>query len=157
MSSPTSTGLPPPDEAGPIALAPPPAVAAIVTMGSQWSDTEATLRALAAQDYPRLAVLVLCDEGGAQAHRVREVLPTAAVANRTSSRRDRGRGPQRLRPGAVNNRGASLVRGADYLLFLSDRVALAPDAISVLIEDAENAQAESSASPAPSCWTPMTP
>ena len=119
-------------------LAPPPAVAAIVTTGSRWSDTEFTLRALAAQDYPRLAVLVLCDAEGEQGHRVRELFPTAAVADPASSRRGRIRGAQRGRMGAVNNRGASLVRGADYLLFLTDRVALAPDAISLLVDDAEN-------------------
>ena len=119
--------------------APPPAVAAIVTTGSRWSDTEFTLRALAAQDYPRLAVLVLCDAEGEQGHRVRELFPTAAVADPASSRRGRIRGAPRGRMGAVNNRGASLVRGADYLLFVSDGVALAPDAISLLIDDAENA------------------
>ncbi|WP_420623113.1 hypothetical protein [Candidatus Poriferisodalis sp.] len=139
MTSPVSTGLSSEGAVGPAVLAPPPAVAAIVTMGSRWSDTEATLRALAAQDYPRLAVLVLCDAEGAQGRRVQEAFPTAAVANRVSSRRNRSRGPHRQRTGAVNNRGASLVRGADYLLFLSDRVALAADAISTLIEDAENA------------------
>lgn len=138
MSSPTSEELPLPDAAEPAVPAPPPAVAAIVTAGSRWSDTESALRALAAQDYPRLAVLVLCDAAGEQGRRVRELLPTAAVADPVSSRRGR-RGAERRRMGAVNNRGASLVRGADYLLFLSDRVALAPDAIGILIDDAENA------------------
>lgn len=138
MSSPTSGEQPPPAAPEPAVLAPPPAVAAIVTTSSRWSDTEFTLRALEAQDYPRLAVLVLCDAQGEQGRRVRELFPTAAVADPVSFRRGRGRAAQRQRIGAVNNRGASLVRGADYLLFLSDRVALAPDAISVLIEDAEN-------------------
>ena len=137
MSSPTSEELPLPVAAEPAVPAPPPAVAAIVTAGSRWSDTESALRALAAQDYPRLAVLVLCDAAGEQGRRVRELLPTAAVADPVSSRRGR-RGAHRRRMGAVNNRGSSLVRGADYLLFLSDRVALAPDAISILIDDAEN-------------------
>ena len=138
MSSPTSEETPPSAATEPVAPAPQPAVAAIVTAGSQWSDTEFTLRALAAQDYPRLAVLVLCDADGAQGQRVQELLPTAAVAAAVSSRTARGRGTRRGRMGAGNNRGASLVRGADYLLFLSDRVALAPDAISILIDDAEN-------------------
>ena len=123
----------------PAVLAPPPAVAAIVTTASRWSETEFTLRALAAQDYPRLAVLVLCDAEGEQGRRVSQIMPTAAVANPVSLRRLAGRGVQRGRMGAVSNRGASLVRGADYLLFLSDRVALAPDAISLLVDDAENA------------------
>ena len=126
----------PADPSGPQAR--PMAVAAIVRAGQRWSDTEAALRALAAQDYPRLAVLVICDADGEQGRRVRELLPTAAVAEPESSRR-RGRAVQRGRMGAVNNRGASLVRGADYLLFLTDGVALAPDAVSVLVEDAENA------------------
>ena len=138
MSSPTLGEQPSPAASEPAVPAPPPAVAAIVTTGSQWSDTEFTLRALAAQDYPRLAVLVLCDAEGEQGLRVRELLPTAAVADPVSFRRSRGRGMQRGRMGAVNNRGASLVRGADYLLFLSDRVALASDAISILVDDAEN-------------------
>ena len=137
VSSPTSEELPLPVAAEPAVPVPPPAVAAIVTAGSRWSDTESALRALAAQDYPRLAVLVLCDAASEQGHRVRELLPTAAVADPASSKRGR-RGAQRRRTGAVNNRGASLIRGADYLLFLSDRVALAPDAVSILIDDAEN-------------------
>ena len=115
------------------------AVAAIVRAGERWSDTEAALRALAAQDYPRLAVLVICDAAGEQGRRVREMLPTAAVAEPESSRRGRGRAALHGRMGAVNNRGASLVRGADYLLFLTDGVALAPDAVSTLVDDAENA------------------
>ena len=97
------------------------------------------MAALAAQDYPRLAVLVLCDASGPGGRRVHEVLPTAAIADQVSSRRHLRRGTHRHRLGSLNNRGASLVRGADYLLFLSDHVALAPDAISILIDDAENA------------------
>ena len=136
------------DAEGPEAAAPtntanpqadPMAVAAIVRAGPRWADTEASLLALAAQDYPRLAVLVLCDADGEQGRRIGEAFPDAAVANPVSSRRARGRGGQPGQMGTVNNRGASLVRGADYLLFLTDRVALAPDAVSVLIDDAENA------------------
>ena len=138
MNPDSSTEVPQPGASETPALAPPPAVAAIVTAGARWSDTEAALRALAAQDYPRLAVLVLCDAEGPQGRRVHEVLPTAAVANHVSARRHLRRGSHLRRSGALNNRGASLVRGADYLLFLSDRVALTPDAISVLIDDAEN-------------------
>ena len=138
MSSPTSEEMPARAATEPADSAPPPAVAAIVTAGSQWSDTEFTLGALAAQDYPRLAVLVLCDADGVQGERIRELYPTAAVADAVSSRAGRGHRAQRGRMGAANNRGASLVRGADYLLFLSGRVALAPDAVSLLIEDAEN-------------------
>ncbi|MYI26569.1 MAG: hypothetical protein F4064_00590, partial [Acidimicrobiales bacterium] len=80
MSSPTLGEQPSPAASEPAVPAPAPAVAAIVTTGSQWSDAEFTLRALAAQDYPRLAVLVLCDAEGEQGLRVRELLPTAAVA-----------------------------------------------------------------------------
>ena len=139
MNSDPSTGAPQAGAEDLPELAPPPAVAAIVTAGTRWSDTEAALRALAAQDYARLAVLVLCDAEGPQGRQVQEVLPTAAVANHVSSRRHLRRGSHRHRSGALNNRGASLVRGADYLLFLTDRIALAPDAISVLIADAEDA------------------
>ncbi|WP_419912498.1 glycosyltransferase family 2 protein [Candidatus Poriferisodalis sp.] len=139
MNEPASTDVPLPDTSEPTTLAPPPAVAAIVTASSRWSDTEATLGALAAQDYPRLAVLVLCDAEGPQGSRVREVLPTAAVANQMSSRPDERRGSHRRRSGSLNNRGASLVRGADYLLFLTAGVVLTPDAVGVLIDDAENA------------------
>ncbi|WP_419944760.1 glycosyltransferase family 2 protein [Candidatus Poriferisodalis sp.] len=140
MNSDPSARAMQPDVADLPALASLPAVAAIVTAGDRWSDTEAALRTLAAQDYTRLAVLVLCDAERPQGRRVREVLPTAAVANRVSSSSHLRRGSHRHRSGALNNRGASLVRGADYLLFLTDHVALAPDAISVLIEDVESAE-----------------
>ncbi len=138
-ASTTPTEAPQPAAADLSASVPPPAVAAIVTAGTRWSDTEAALRALAAQDYTRLAVLVLCDGEKLWGPRVQEVLPTAVVADHVPSSSSVRRGSHFRYLGALNNRGASLVQGADYFLFLTDRVALAPDAISVLIEDAEQA------------------
>ncbi len=117
-----------------------PGVAAIVTMNSRRSDATFVLPALADQDYPRLAVLVLCDTQGDQANQVRELLPSAEVADPKSFRSLRGHQGPFASTGAVNNWGASLIRGADYLLFLTDRIALAPDAVSLLVGDAEQSQ-----------------
>ncbi|WP_419841939.1 glycosyltransferase family 2 protein [Candidatus Poriferisodalis sp.] len=116
-----------------------PAVAVIVVASSPSSDTEFALQALSAQEYPRLAVLVLCDAQGEQGRRVMRQLPDAEVADPVSSRASRDREAQRRHMGAIFNRGASLVQGADYLLFLTDRIALAPDAIGLLVGEAENA------------------
>lgn len=118
----------------------PPAVAVLVIAGPRWLDTEAALRALKSQDYPRLAVVVMCDAAGAQGQRVRELAPDAAIADAVGARSDAHRGQRRTSSSSIANRAAGLVRGADYLMFVSDRVALAPDAISTLVAEVEGAE-----------------
>ena len=113
-----------------------PAVAAIVVAGPRWTDTEAVLTALAGQDYPRLAVLVMSGTDQLQRRRIADVIPDAAV---TDIARSDLSGHRRVRRSAAVNRASTLVRGADYLLLVGDGVALAPDAISMLVADIANA------------------
>ncbi|MEM8902293.1 MAG: glycosyltransferase family 2 protein [Actinomycetota bacterium] len=104
----------------------PPVVAVVVTRdGGPWLAE--TLAALAAQDHPRLAVLVL-DNGGEidPTPVVAEHLPQAVVRRLTE---DRGYG-------AAANRVAGLVEGAAFYLFCHDDVAPEPDAVSVMVDEA---------------------
>ena len=111
-------------------------MAAIVVAGPRWTNTEAVLAALAGQDYPRLAVLVMSSADKLQGRRIADVLPDAAVADIAGGHPS---GHRRVRHSAAVNRASTLVRGADYLLLVSDGVALAPDAISTLVADMSNA------------------
>ncbi|MEO1063098.1 MAG: glycosyltransferase [Actinomycetota bacterium] len=104
----------------------PPVVAVVVTRdGGPWLAE--TLAALAAQDHPRLAVLVL-DNGGSEdpAPIVAEHLPEAVVRRLPA---DEGYG-------AAANRVAGLVEGAAFYLFCHDDVAPEPDAVSVMVDEA---------------------
>ncbi|HEX3394403.1 MAG TPA: glycosyltransferase family 2 protein [Acidimicrobiales bacterium] len=112
----------------------PPVVAVVVAL-EQGEWFEETLAALGAQDYPNQSVLVI--DGGATdgpvtraptdpASRVAAVLPDAYM------RRPSGR------PGfaALANDCLTTVQGAAFLVFCHDDVALAPDAIRLLVEEA---------------------
>ena len=88
---------------------------------------EECLASLAAQDYPSLRVLVV-DVASTDpvADRVAEVLPDAVVV------------PKLVNDGygAAANLALDKVRGAPFLLFLHDDVALEPDAVSILVTEA---------------------
>ena len=109
----------------------PPVVAVVVTHDpGPW--LEDTLRSLAAQDYPELAVLVL-DNGSAEdpTARIAAALPTAFVR-----RRKAGDGFA-----AAANDALASIEGASFLLFCHDDVSLDPDAVNVLVEEAYRSNA----------------
>lgn len=109
-----------------------PSVVAIVVTHNPGPWFEETLAALSAQDYPRLAILVL-DAASAvdPLPRVARMLPSAFV--RRLSRN----------PGfaAACNRATRIVHGASHLVFCHDDVAPAPDAISKMMERAYRSNA----------------
>lgn len=88
---------------------------------------EEALASYAAQDYPELSVLVL-DAGSAQdlAARVATVLPTAYVKRFEANRSF----------GSSANEAQGMVEGADYFLLSHDDVALFPDTVQLLVEEA---------------------
>jgi GT2 family glycosyltransferase len=103
----------------------PPVVAVLVAHDpGDWFDE--VLHALAAQDYPKLGALVVDSGEVGVADRVAAVLPDAAV-----TRVDPGSGY-----GAAANEVRGLVQGAAFHLFLHDDVALAPDAVRLMVEEA---------------------
>jgi GT2 family glycosyltransferase len=106
-------------------LAPP--VVAVVVAHDPGPWFEETLTSLAAQDYAELSVLVL-DSGGRDdlTTRVAAVLPTAYVR-----RFEENRGF-----GTTVNEVQAMVAGADYFLLCHDDVALAPDAVHLMVEEA---------------------
>jgi GT2 family glycosyltransferase len=106
---------------------PAPAVVAVVVTCDPGSWFEQALSSLAHQDYPNLSVLVV-DSASAEdpTSRVAEVLPDAFV-----SRLDR-----RVGFGRGANEVLKLVEGASHYLFCHDDVALAPDAVRALVEEA---------------------
>ncbi len=106
-------------------LAPP--VVAVVVAHDPGPWFEETLASLEAQDYAELSVLVL-DAGSAESltERVAAVLPTAYVR-----RFEENRGF-----GATVNEVQAMVDGADYFLLCHDDVALFPDAVHLLVEEA---------------------
>ncbi|HEX5097311.1 MAG TPA: glycosyltransferase, partial [Acidimicrobiia bacterium] len=109
----------------------PPVVVVVVTKDpGPW--LEATLRSLAAQDYPQLAVLVL-DNGSADdpTARIAQALPTAFVR-----RRDADDGFA-----AAANDALAAVEGATFLLFCHDDVTLDAGAVSVMVEEAYRSNA----------------
>ena len=106
-------------------LAPP--VVAVVVAHDPGPWFEETLASLAAQDYAELSVLIL-DAGSRDdlAGRVAAVLPTAFVR-----RFEENRGF-----GATVNEVRTMVEGADYFLVCHDDVALFPDAVHLMVEEA---------------------
>jgi GT2 family glycosyltransferase len=106
-------------------LAPP--VVAVVVAHDPGPWFEETLASLASQDYAELSVLVL-DAGSAEdlTVRVAAVLPTAYVR-----RFEENRGY-----GATVNEVSSMVEGAAYYLLCHDDVALFPDAVHLMVEEA---------------------
>jgi GT2 family glycosyltransferase len=106
-------------------LAPP--VVAVVVAHDPGSWFEETLASLASQDYAELSILVL-DAAGAEevAPRVAAVLPTAYVR-----RFDENRGF-----GTTVNEVGAMVDGAAYYLLCHDDVALFPDTVHLLVEEA---------------------
>ncbi|MGA3148012.1 MAG: glycosyltransferase family 2 protein [Acidimicrobiales bacterium] len=106
-------------------LAPP--VVAVVVAHDPGPWFEETLASLESQDYAELSVLVL-DAAGAEdlKARVAAVLPRAYVR-----RLDENRGF-----GATVNEVMAMVDGADYFLLCHDDVALFPDAVHLLVEEA---------------------
>jgi len=104
-----------------------PSVVALVVAHDPGPFFEDVLAGLAAQDYPNLAVLVI-DNGSAEdpTERIAAVLPGAFVR----------RLEQPMGFGAAANVGARMVEGAPFLLVCHDDVALAPNAVRVLVEEA---------------------
>ena len=106
-------------------LAPP--VVAVVVAHDPGPWFEETLASLAAQDYAELSVLILdADSRDDLTARVAAVLPTAFVR-----RFDENRGF-----GATVNEVRTMVEGADYFLVCHDDVALFPDAVHLMVEEA---------------------
>lgn len=106
-------------------LAPP--VVAVVVANDPGPWFEEALASIASQDYGELSVLVLdTGTGEVLAARVAAVLPSAYVR-----RFDENRGF-----GATANEVRSMVDGAAYYLFCHDDVALAPDAVHLMVEEA---------------------
>ncbi len=106
-------------------LAPP--VVAVVVAHDPGPWFEETLASLKSQDYSELSVLLL-DAAGAEdlTARVGAVLPTAYVR-----RFEENRGF-----GATANEALQMVDGADYFLLCHDDVALFPDTVHLLVEEA---------------------
>ncbi len=106
-------------------LAPP--VVAVVVAHDPGPWFEEALASLAAQDYAELSVLVL--DAGSQEDltgRVAAVLPTAYVRRFEANRGF----------GSSINEVPSMVDGADYFLLCHDDVALFPDAVHLMVEEA---------------------
>jgi len=106
-------------------LAPP--VVAVVVAHDPGPWFAETLASIATQDYAELSVLVL-DTGLSEdlAARVAEVLPDAYVRRFESNRGF----------GATVNEVRSMVAGAAYYLLCHDDVALDPDSVHLLVEEA---------------------
>ena len=119
---------PSPPEAEEVA---PPVVAVVVTSG-EGPLLEATVASLAAQDYPALSVLVLDNAADVDpTPRIAAALPTAFVR----------RLPENLGFAAAANEALHTVEGATFLLFCHDDVALDPDAVRVMVEEAYRSNA----------------
>ena len=107
------------------ALAPP--VVAVVVAHDPGPWFEETLASLASQDYAELSVLVLdAGSAGELTARVAAVLPTAYVR-----RFEENRGF-----GATVNEVSAMVEGAAYYLVCHDDVALFPDTVHLMVEEA---------------------
>ncbi len=106
-------------------LAPP--VVAVVVAHDPGPWFEETLASLASQDYGEFSVLVLdVGSGGDMPARVAAILPTAYVRHC----------PERRGFGETVNQVRSMVDGAAYFLICHDDVALDPDAVHLLVEEA---------------------
>lgn len=108
----------------------PAVVAVVVTTGGPWLD--AAVASLAAQDYPALSVLVLDNAGDDDpTARIATEMPTAFVR----------RLPENLGFAAAANEALLTVEGATFLVFCHDDVALDPDAVSIMVEEAYRSNA----------------
>ncbi len=106
-------------------LAPP--VVAVVVAHDPGPWFEETLASLASQDYAELSVLVLDSGSGDDlTARVAAVLPTAYVRRFVENRGF----------GTTMNEVRSMIDGADYFLLCHDDVALFPDAVHLMVEEA---------------------
>ena len=109
----------------PLPSAPPVVVVVVTTDPGDWF--EECLSSIAAQDYPNLSVLVVDTASTVDpTPRVAEVLPRAFVR----------RLPDRVQFGTAANQVLEVVDGASHYLFCHDDVALAPDAVRRLVEEA---------------------
>ncbi|HWE54983.1 MAG TPA: glycosyltransferase [Acidimicrobiales bacterium] len=106
---------------------PAPAVVAVVVTCDPGPWFEETLTSLAAQDYPNLSVLVI-DAGSSVdiTAAVAAVMPGAFVR----------RLERRVGFGTAANEVLEIVEGASHFLFCHDDVALAPDALGLMVEEA---------------------
>jgi GT2 family glycosyltransferase len=122
-----SSGSPRPDSLSSLmgTLAPP--VLAVVVAHDPGPWFAETLASIASQDYAELSVLVL-DTGSSEdlAARVAEFLPTAFVRHFDSNRGF----------GATVNEVRTMVDGAAYFLVCHDDIALADDAVHLMVEEA---------------------
>jgi GT2 family glycosyltransferase len=108
----------------------------VVTHGRHPERFDELLRALARQDYPRLFVLVVDAAGGDDpTERVRARLPTARVIRVPPNVGFAGAANLVLHPGLPRARRAA------YFLFCRDDVAPDPDAVTGLVDAAEEWQA----------------
>ena len=108
----------------------PPVVAVVVTTGGPWLD--AAIASLAAQDYPALSVLVVDNAAEVDpTERIAQEMPTAFVR----------RLPENVGFAAAANEALRSVEGATFLLFCHDDVALDPDAVRVMVEEAYRSNA----------------
>ncbi|MDQ1481012.1 MAG: hypothetical protein QOI44_1873, partial [Actinomycetota bacterium] len=108
----------------------PPVVAVVVTTGGPWLD--AAVASLAAQDYPALSVLVLDNASDEDpTARIAAEMPTAFVR----------RLAENVGFAAAANEALHTVEGATFLVFCHDDVALDPDAVRVMVEEAYRSNA----------------
>ena len=109
----------------------PPVVVVIVTYDpGPWFET--TLRAIGEQSYPEMSVLVLDAASSTDpTMRVGSVLPDAFVRRLTTNDGF----------GASANVAATMVEGADFLLFCHDDVAPEPEALRHMVEEAYRSNA----------------
>jgi GT2 family glycosyltransferase len=106
-------------------MAPPVVVVMVTCVAGDW--LEESLASLAAQDYPNFSVLVIDASGDVDpTARVATTIPTAYVR-----RLDRAAGYA-----SAANEVLGMVEGASHFLFCHDDVALAPDALRLLVEEA---------------------
>ena len=126
--SPTTPGTDAPD-GEPLATPPPaPAVVAVVVARDPGPWFEEVMACLADQDYPNLSILVI------DAHSPEEVKPRVGRARRPG--RSSGASTRIPGFGAAANEVLEVVEGAAFYLFCHDDVALAPDAVRLLVEEA---------------------
>jgi GT2 family glycosyltransferase len=109
-----------------------PSVVAVLVTSDPGPWLEEALASLAAQEYPALSVLVL-DNGSAEdpTPRIAEAMPRAFVRRLESN----------LGFAAAANDAMRAVEGATFLLFCHDDVALGPDAVGVMVEEAYRSNA----------------
>ena len=118
-------------ESNPSALPAAPPVVAVVVCTDPGTWFEDCLSSLAAQDYPNLSVLVIDTASQIDpTPRVAEDLPRAFVRRSSATTF-----------GAAANEVLELVEGASLYLFCHDDVALSPDVVRILVEEAYRSNA----------------